>query len=152
MDLRAFLFFLFFFYPFLVGHFVFAQLKFCCKFQQPKETKEDQPVSEYTAEYCISWENMMDRRIRTNQCSLCSSSPRTQTYFRSSLLSTRLSELLLGEETRRPEICRLAQLASFFSFFRACKKALAVFPFFPLAKQTTSYAGYNQRGVDTLLC
>ena len=93
----------------------------------------------------------MNRRIRTNQCSLRSSSARTQTYFRPSLLATRLSELLLGEETRRPEICRLAQLASFFFFFGACKKALVVFPFFPLPKQTTSYAGYNQRGGDTLL-
>ena len=60
----------------------------------------------------------MDRRImiRTNQCSLRSRSPRTQTYFRSSLLSTQVRELLLGEETRRPEICNLAQLVSFFLF------------------------------------
>ena len=93
----------------------------------------------------------MDRRIRTNQCSLRSCSPRMQTYFRSSLLSTRLSELLLGEETRRPEIGRLAQLASFFLFSQRAKKPPLFSRFFPLAKQTASYADYNQRGVDTLL-
>ena len=86
----------------------------------------------------------MDRRIRTNQCSLRSSSPRTQTSFRSSLLSTRLSELLLGEETRRPEICRLAQLASFLLFSERAKKPSSFSRFFlsqnkpPAAQAITS--------------